>query len=226
MNLVFETHCSKCGRARDLYSFASLHEFTGQSSQGSSASFGAAHQPTSEGASPKSGSPINIRHDVTPEETSTSLSKISKHAHGPWERKFPLEEPVDETQDHTYEQWIVDGILRDDSGDTRLSDDVEPKRVHGPSSDPESDLDASLGPSIKPRTDDGSSNDPDTSEQTRTKIYKGPLLPPVIYMLLVRVCGIVTRLFEPNPLPGRTRIRWRCVSYSRYVLLTRKCLFT
>ena len=128
-----------------------------------------------------SGSPINIRHDVTREETSTSLSKRSEHAHGPWERKFPLEEPDDELQDRIYEQWIVDGILRDDSGDTRLSDDVEPKQVHGPSSDPESDLDSLLGPLTEPRTGDRSSDDLDTSEQIRTKINKGPLLPPVIY---------------------------------------------
>ena len=108
---------------------------------------------------------------------------------------------------------------------TELSDDVEPKRVHGPSSDPESDLDARPGPIIKPRTGDCSSDDPETSEQTRTKINKGPFLPPVIYMLLVRVCGIVTRLFEPSPLPGRTRIRWRCVSYSRLLILMQKCVF-
>ena len=223
-----------------------MHQSTGQGSKGRSASSGAAHrssiatanfsrsagkadissaQPTSEGASPKSGSRMYFRDEATPEDTSTSLSSISKHAHGPWERNFPLEEPVDETQDHTYEQWIVDGILRDDSGDTELSDDVEPKRVHGPSSDPESDLDARPGPLIKPRTGDCSSDDPETSEQTRTKINKGPFWPPVIYMLLVRVCGIVTRFVEPSPLPGRTRIRWRCVSYSRLLILMHTCVF-
>ena len=121
-----------------------MHQSTGQGSKGRSASSGAAHrssiatanfsrsagkadissaQPKSEGASPKSGSPINIRDDVTPEDTSTSLSKISKHAHGPGERSFPLEKPVEEIQDHTYEQWIVDGILRDDSGERKYCSD-------------------------------------------------------------------------------------------------------
>ena len=198
----------------------------------------------SEGASPKSEYPINIRHDVTPEETSISLSRISKHAHGPLEREFSLEEPVDSAQDHeepdksaitaddisiredTYEQWLADDILRDISRDTGVSDDVETKPVHGPSSDPESDLDSLLGPVIEPRTGDRSSDDPDTSEQTKAKLNRGPLLPPVIFMLLVRVCGIVTRLFEPNPLPGRTRIRWKCVSYSRYVLFMQIYVFT
>ena len=257
MNLVLEAHCTECARARDTY--AILPQFTGQSSPGSSASFGTAHrssiaiagkadissaQPTSQGTSPKSGSPIDIGHDVRPEKMSASLTKISKHVHGPSERKSPLEEPANETQsqrkpdksaitedkisisEDTYEQWIADGILRDDSGDTKLSDDVEPKYVHESSSDPESDLDSVLGPLTEPRTGDRSSDDLDTSEQTRTKFDRRPLLPPVIYMLLVRVCDFVTRVFEPNPLPGRRRVRWRCVSYSRHVLLMQNCLFT
>ena len=264
MDLDLYEHCKFCFRARDPYSDPPVHQSTGQRSQEGSASFSAASRskataglgrsaakvdissalPTSEGASPKSGSPINIRHDVTPEETSISLSKVSKHAHGPSKRELPLEEPVDEAQNHkepdksaipadeisipedTYEQWIADDILRDISGDTGVSDDVGPERVRGFSSDPESDLDSLLGPLLEPSTGDRSSDDSDTSEQTRTKLNRGHLLPAIIYMLLVRVCGIVTRLFEPNPLPGRTRIRWRCVSYSRYVLLMQKCLFT
>ena len=201
-------------------------------------------QPTSEGASPKSQSSVNFRRGVTPEETSISLSKISKHAHGPSERASFSEKPVDQTQnptnpdkstitdnkipfrEDTYEQRIADGILRDVYGDTKLSDDFEPKYVHEPSSDPESDLDSVLEPLTKPRTGDRSSDDLDTSEQTITKLNRGPLLPPVIHMLLVRVCGIVTRVFEPNPLPGRRRIRWRCVSCSRHVLFMQNCLFT
>ena len=117
-------------------------------------------------------------------------------------------------------------VVRDISGDTRVSDDVEPKRGHGSSLDPESDLDSLLEPLIEPRIGDPGSDAPDTSEQTRATPNRGSLLPPVIYMLFVRVCGMVTRLFERNPLPRRTRIRWRCVSYSRYVLLTEKHLFT
>ena len=72
-------------------------------------------------------------------------------------------------REHTYEQWIAKSILRDDSGDTKLSDDVEPKYVHESSSDPESDLDSVLGPLAEPRTGDRSSDDLDTNEQTRTK---------------------------------------------------------
>ncbi len=129
-------------------------------------------------------------------------------------------------REDTYDPWLADDLLRDDSGDTIPSDDDEQERLHGPSLDPESDLGSLLRPLIEPRTGDRSSDDPDTSEESRTKIHKGLLLPSVIYMLLVRVCSIVTRHFEPNPLVGRTRIRWRCVSCSQYFLLIQKCLFT
>ena len=146
MEWILETHCNNCGRTRDAYSRPPLPQLRGHRSQGSSASFSAARHSkvtasvgrsagkvdissaysTSEGASPKSGSPINIRHDVTPERTSISISKISKHANGPSERELPLEEPIDETQyqkesekrtitadeipfrEDTYEPWIAD----------------------------------------------------------------------------------------------------------------------
>ena len=260
MNVDLYQACIFCSRPRDAYSDPSLYSSLGRRSQESSTSFSVAHRSkasagfgnpagkvdissarhTSEGVSPKSGSPINSRPDVTHEETSTSLSEISKYAHRRAERELPIEEPVDETQNHrkseksaitgdeisipedTYEQWIAADILRDDYGDTRLSDDVEQEYVDGPPSDPESDFDSFLRSLTEPRTDDHSSDDSDRSERTKTKPNRGPLLPPVIYMLLLRVCGLVTRLFEPNPLPGRTRIRWRCVSCSRYVLLMQK----
>ena len=107
--------------------------------------------------------------------------------------------------------------MRGDSGDIRLSGNVGQEYVHGHSSDSESNLSSLIGPLIEPRMDDRSSDDSVASEKSRRKIHRGFLLPPVIYMLLVRVCGIVIRLFEPNPLPGTTRIRWRCVSHSQYV---------
>lgn len=263
MNVDLYQACIFCSRARDAYSDPSLYSSLIRRSQESSASFSVAHRSktsagfgspaskvdissarqTSEGTSPKSGSPINSRPDVTHEETSTPLSKISKYADRRAERELPIEEPVDETQNHrksdksaitgdeisipedTYEQWLTADILRDDYEDTQLSDDVEQEYINGPPSDSESDFDSFLRSLIEPRTGDHSSDDPDRSEQTKTKLNIGPLLPPVIYMLLLRVCGMVTRLFEPNPLPGRTRIRWRCVSCSRYVLLTQKCFF-
>ena len=260
MNLDLYQSCIFCFRVRDAYSDPPVHQFAGQANQGTSASFSAAHRSkatddlgrsagkvntssarsTSEGASPKSGSSIDIGHDVTPEETFISLAKTSKHAHGPSFRELPLVEPVDEARNHkesdksaitadeipiredTYEQWIADNLLRDIPEDTRVTDDVGSKRVSGPSSDPKSDLNSLLGPLTEPRSGDRNSDDPNTSEQTRPKFNRGPLLPSVIYMPFVRVCGIVTRLFEPSPLPGRRRIRWRCVSYCRYVLLMQK----
>ena len=259
MNVVLDRFCAFCFRLRDTYSNPPLHQFTyTQRSQGSSASFGTTSysttaassgrstnkaaiskaRPTSEGASQESGSPIRIRHHVTSEESSISLPKTSKHAHGPLERELSLEKPVDETQnykkpdksaitgneipirEYTYEQWIADRILRDVSGDTRPSDDVEQGSVH------ESDLDSLFESLIQPKTSDRSSDDAETSDETRTKTNNGPSLPSVLYMLLLRVCGIVTRLLEPNPLPGRTRIRWRCVSHSRYITLIKRHLFT
>ena len=193
----------------------------------------------SEGVSPKSASPTDSRHDETPEETSLSLSEGSKHAHRPSEPELPLELPVDGAQDNreqdksaitadeisiredNHEQWIADDvskdIFKDISGDAKVNGDV-------PSADPESERDSLCGPLGEPSNGDRSSDDPNKSEQTRTKLSRGPLLPPVLFMLLVKVCGIVTRLFEPNPLPGRTRIRWRCVSYSRYASLMQKYL--
>ena len=206
-----DTHCTNCGRARDTYSGPLLPQFAGDRRRGGSASFGEVHhssiasanfersagkadissaQPTSEGASAKSQSSFNIRRNVTPEETSISLSKISKHAHGPSERASFSEEPIDQTQnptkpnksaitadenpirEDTYEQWIAADFLRDDSGDTRLSDDVEPKCVHEPSSDPESDLDGVLGPLTEPRAGDRSSADPDTSEELERSLIE------------------------------------------------------
>ena len=265
MNPDLYKHCKFCFRARDAYSDLTVHQAREQRSQwdyGSSsatrhskatAGFGrsagkidiSSAQTTSEGASPKSGSLIDIGHDVTPEETSISLSKISKHAHVPSERELALEKPIDEprkrkepdtgavTADETsilediYEQWTADDVWRDTSGDTRLGGEVEPKPVNKPSADSESDLDSLLGPLIEPRTGDSSSDDQDTSEQIiRTKLNRGTLLPPVIYLVLVRAYGIITRLFEPNPLPGRTRIRWGCVSYSRWVQLMQRFFFT
>ena len=265
MIVGLHTHCIYCGRIRDIYLCPPPPppQSRGQRSQGSSASHGAARrgkatasvgkfatkvdisssQSTSDGSSAKSGSPINIHHDVTPEETPISLSKVSKHAHGPSDRRSLSKEPVDEAQYHkgseksairadefsiregAYEQWIADDVLRNNSEDTRVNDDVEPQRGHDSSSDPESDLDFLGGPLVGPRTSDRSSEDPVTSKQIRRKINKRPLSPPVIDMLLVRACGIVARLFEANPLPGRTRIRWRCVRYPSYVLLIQKYLF-
>ena len=226
MTVGLNTHCIYCDRIRDIYlrSPPTPPCFRGQRSQGSSASYSAARrgkatasvgrssgkvdissvQSTSDGASPKSGSPINICHDVTPEETPISVSKISKRAHGPSKRGLPLEEPVDEAPYHqgpetsaitadefsiredTYEQWIADDVLRHSSEDTRVSDDGEPQRGHGSSSDPESGLDILRGPLIRPRTSDRSSDDPVTSMQIRRKITMRSLLPPVIDMLLVR----------------------------------------
>ena len=249
MNPALYEHCKFCFRARDAYSDPSVHQTRGQRSQGTSASSSAARRSkaTADFRKPAGRIDINsidIGHDVTPEETSISLSKISDHVHGPSERESALEKPIDEARNRkepdkdvvaadetsiledTYEQWIADDILRDTSGDERVSDDVEPKSVHETSSDPESDLDSLLEPLIEPRTGDRRSDAPDTGDQTRAKLDRGCLLPPIIYMLFIRVCGIVTRIFEPNPLPGRTRIRWRCVSFSRYVLLLRKRLFT
>ena len=265
MTVGLYTHCIYCGQKRDFYSHSPppAPRFGGQRSQGSSASYSTARrgkraasvgrsagkvdissaQSTSDGASPKSGSPINIRYDVTPGETPISLSKISKHAHGPSEPGLPSNEPGDEAQYHrgseksaitadefsiredTYEQWIADDLLRHTPEDTRVSDDVEPQRGHGSSSNPESDLDSLGGPLAGPRTSDRSADDPVTSKQLRRKTNNIPLLPPVIDMLLVQACGIVTRLFEASPLPGRTRIRWRCVRYPSYVLLMQKRLF-
>ena len=256
MNVGLDYYCVHCFRARDFYSTPPLPRLYEQSRQWGSTSYGTAGLgrsagkadidralPTSEGASQKSGSPVHIRHDVTPEESSISLSKIAKHAHGQSERELSLKVPVDETQNHkesdksaiagdeisipevTYEQWIAADILRDDYGDTRATDDVEQGYIDGPPSDPESDFDSFLRSLTEPRNGEHSSGNPARSEQTKTKVNRGSLLPPVIYMLLVRVCGLVTRLFEPNPLPGRTRIRWRCVSCSRYVLLMQKWLF-
>lgn len=227
------------------------HPFRGPTRHGSSLSIGAASPskatarlgrsageadissapPTLEGVSPNSGSPTNSRHNVTPEETSLSLLGKSMHTHRPLEPESPLKAPVDEAQNNRepdksaitadeisipaklYEQWTADDILRDISGDTEVS---------GPSWDPESDLDSLRGPLPEPETGDCRSDNPDTSERTRALLKRGLLVPLLIYMLLVRVCGIVTRLFEQNPLPGRTRVRWRCVSYSSYVLLIHK----
>ena len=111
---------------------------------------------------------------------------------------------------------MVDDALRDISEDTEAS---------GPTWDAESDLDSLRGPLLEPEPGERSSDNRDTSERTRARLKRGLLVPPIVYMLLVRVYGIVIRLFEPNPLPGKTRVRWRCVSYSRYALLIRKELF-
>ena len=120
MTIGLDQYCVNCLRARDAYSDPPPSRFREQRSQGSSTSFEAAHpgkaaadlgrsagkvdissaQSTSEGASPKSGSLIDSRHNVTPEERFISLSKISKHAHGPPERELPFEEPVDQAQHH------------------------------------------------------------------------------------------------------------------------------
>ena len=221
--------------------FAAAHLITATAGSGRSAGkadIGRA-PPTSEGASQKSGFPIGIRHDSMPEESSTSLWEAAEHVQGPSEHEVQSGKPVDETKNHRepdkvaitgdvisiiddiYEQWNADDILREDSEDTEVSDDVEQKHVQGPSSVSGSDLDSlcsesdldSLGePLIEAETSDCSSDDSDTSEESRTTIRRGFLLPPLIYMQLVRVCGTVVRLFEPNPLPGRNRIRWKCVS--------------
>ena len=123
--------------------------------------------------------------------------------------------------------WIAEEKLyKQCTADDVLSDISENTEVSGPSWDPESDLDSLGGPLREPETGDRSSDNPDTSERPRAKPKRGLLVPRVICMLLVRICGIVTRLFQPNPLPGKTRIRWRCVSYSRYVLLIQKYLLT
>ena len=131
MTTGVDTHCFICGRRRDSYSnpppppprpsyrAAALRR---------SASVGdiSSARPTSEGVSPKSVSPTDSRHDVTPEETSLSLLERSKHAHRPSELDLPLEVPVDEAQNNrerdkstiiadailfpkrSYEEWVVD----------------------------------------------------------------------------------------------------------------------
>ena len=122
MEWILKTHCTNCGRKRVACSLPPSPQATGGRSQGSSASLGEVHrssiatanfersagkadissaQPTSEGASPKTQSSVNIRRGVTPEETSISLSKTSKHAHGPSERASFSEKPVDQTQNPT-----------------------------------------------------------------------------------------------------------------------------
>ena len=259
MNTDVHQACIFCSRPRTTYSTVEFLGSEEEISQPSSAPFAAAHlitatagsgrsagkadigraQPTSEGASQKSGSPIDIRHDSTHEESSISLWKVAEHAQGPSEHEVTSGKPVEETKNHRepdkgaitgdaisisddiYEQWIADDILSEDSGDTVLNDDVEQKHVQGPSSDfgsdldslcSENDLDSLGGPLIEVETNDCSSDDSDTSEGSRAMISRGFLLPPLIYMLLVRVCGIIARLFEPNPLSGRKRIRWTCVS--------------
>ena len=247
MLVSLEVHCSNCFRVRDVYSIQfptpRPPPFRGQRRQGaagpSKATAGlgrsagkvdvSSARPTSEGVSRKSGSPTDSRHDVTPEETSISLLKRSKHAHRPSEPEFPLGLSFDDeaqnnreldksaiTADEISVSENIYDVLRD------ISEDIE---VSGPSSDAESDLDSLRGTLLEPETGYRSSDNPEASERSRAKLKRGLLVPPVIYMLLVRVCGIVTRLFEPNPLPGKTRIRWRCVSYSRYVLLIHKCFF-
>ena len=118
MTVGLDYFCVSCGRKRDLYSNPPPPPFGGQRGHGSSASFGAAGpsrataglgksageveissaRPTSEGVSPKSGSPTNGLHDVTPEETSISLLERSRNAHRPSEPELPVEVPVDEAQ--------------------------------------------------------------------------------------------------------------------------------
>ena len=263
MSVALHPACIFCSRPRDAYSNPLYYSSPIRSSQESSASFSVAHHDeasagfgssagkvdirsarhTSEGASPKSGSPIGSLPDAAREETSTSLPKISKYAPQRAERDLLIEGSGDETQNHrtsdksaivrdeisipedTYEQWIAADILRDEYRDTRPSDDVEQEYIDGPPSDPESDFDGFLRSLTEPRTGEHSSDDPARSERNKIKLNRGSLLPPFVYMPLVRVSGMVTRLFEPNPLPGRTRIRWRCVSCSRYVLLMQEYCF-
>ena len=139
MNVDLYQACIFCSRPRDAYSDALFQFSLRRGSQESSASFSVAHRSkasadfgspagkvdissarhTSEGASPKSGSLINSGPDVTHEETSTSLSKISKDAHRRAERKLPLEEPVDETQNHSkLEKSAITGDEISIPGDT------------------------------------------------------------------------------------------------------------
>ena len=251
MRVGLDYYCVNCSIRRDAYSNPpppSLDQSRqgGSTSYGTAglersagkADIGRA-LPMPERASQKSGFAVHAWHELTPEESHPPFLTVSEHAHGPWEHEVPSKKPVDETKHHRapdkgaiagdevsisediYEQGAADDSLREGSGDTELSDDVELSHVRGPSSDPgsdldslcsESDLDSLDGPLIEVENGDCIPDISDTSEKSRMTIRRGVLLPPLIYMLLLRVCGIAARLLEPNPLPGRRRIRWTCVS--------------
>ena len=93
MTIGSDHYCFHCARAMDPPPPPSIAS-SGRSANKADISKA---QPTSEGASQKSGIPVHTRRDVTPKESSVSLSKIAKHAGGAFESELPLGDPVDET---------------------------------------------------------------------------------------------------------------------------------
>ena len=85
-------------------------------------------------------------------------------------------------------------------------------------------LENAFGPEPGRNEMDHGSENLGTGDKKEMKLENGKSMSSFIYMPLLEIFGFLSRTFEPSVSPGRTRIRWRCVSDFRCALLIWKDL--